>query len=126
MAANAGETIGRDFVLIERGDWGGTVMAVALVAAALGLARAFLVAGTKTTVVSQWQVPGTRTIALFERFYSQVAATGTEQKDQKALSPVDALRKAQIEQVEMLPDRDAAQKRHRAFGVFVGCIRAGQ
>lgn len=47
----------------------------------LGLARAFLVAGAETTLVSHWQVPLADTNALFQWFYASAFPTGKTSPD---------------------------------------------
>jgi len=61
---------------------------------ALGLGRAFQIAGARSVVVSQWKVPAAETGALFEDFYRRLygpAAPGVERPD-----AVTALREAQL------------------------------
>lgn len=57
---------------------------------ALGLARAFAIAGARHTLVSMWKIPSAPTTALFESFYAQ-----------KRLD-AEALRQAQLVQLERL------------------------
>jgi CHAT domain-containing protein len=54
----------------------------------LGLQRAFQVAGAHSVVASLWKVDDRRTAALMERFYAHLWTEG--------LSPLEALRKAQL------------------------------
>lgn len=55
---------------------------------ALGLQRAFQVAGARTTVTSLWKVPDQRTSQIVQRFYANLW--------DKKMSKLDALREAQI------------------------------
>ena len=54
----------------------------------LGLQRAFMVAGAKTTVASLWKVPDAATARLMQRFYENLWG--------KKMGKLEALREAQI------------------------------
>jgi tetratricopeptide (TPR) repeat protein len=79
---------------------------------AQGLARAFLVAGSREVVASLWQVPDRGTSRLFAHFYD---ALGDERQTAEAR---DAVRSAQRQMVAELRERGLA---HSAFlwGAFV-------
>jgi CHAT domain-containing protein len=77
---------------------------------ALGLQRAFQVAGAKTTIASLWNVPDAKTSKLMQRFYSNLW--------EAKLSKVESLREAQIwlmksgpDSKDLAPDRPIAKTR---------------
>jgi len=71
---------------------------------ALGLGRAFLVAGTRFAVVSQWQVPANASARMFTDFYRRVTTDGTP--------PPLALQQAQVNAIERLRKQGV---KHSAF-----------
>jgi CHAT domain-containing protein len=75
-----------------------------------GLQRAFHIAGCRNVVASLWKVDDAATAALMTRFYSHLFAADKD----KRLTPVEALRRAQLElyrHPEMIPAWSKGEQR---------------